>query len=58
MFNCNSCTASVMLGRDIKTTAEGTLHIAMCEKSFRSPVGVALETGNGKLCNCEGNIVL
>jgi len=32
MFNCNNYTASVMLGRDIRTTVERTLHIAMYQE--------------------------
>jgi len=32
MFNCNNYTASIMLGRAIRTTVERNLHIAIYQE--------------------------
>jgi len=48
-----------MLGSDISTTLNRSLHIPRYQVLIETHLtGAALETRNGMLCNCEGNIVL
>jgi hypothetical protein len=48
-----------MLGGDIRTTLNRSLHFAMYQEFIETHlIGVALETRKGKLCDCERIIVV
>jgi len=55
MFNCKSCTASVILHRDISTALNKCGHIQRLQEFVEIHlIGVALEARKGRLCYLKG----